>query len=177
MNWQDNKPDFERLMKLYGSDVYRMSVLRLQDAEEAKDVFQTVFMRLYCCNKDFESDDHIRRWLLKVTVNECINIHKSAWKRHVTSASGSIDERIETADAKYGNTCSEYDNYSNDQSGIWDAVSSLPPKYRDVIFLYYYEELSTAEIAGILGIMQTGVRSRLKRARDILKKEADNYEF
>ena len=177
MNWQDNKPDFERLMKLYGSDVYRMSVLRLQDAEEAKDVFQTVFMRLYCCNKDFESDGHICRWLLKVTVNECINIHKSAWKRHVTSASDSIDERQETADAKYGNTCSEYDNYNNDQSGIWDAVSSLPPKYRDVIFLYYYEELSTAEIAGILGIMQTGVRSRLKRARDILKKEADNYEF
>ena len=58
MNWQDNKPDFERLMKLYGSDVYRMSVLRL----------------------------------LKVTVNECINIHKSARKRHATSASDSIDE-------------------------------------------------------------------------------------
>lgn len=177
MNWQDNKPDFERLMKLYGSDVYRMSVLRLQDAEEAKDVFQTVFMRLYCCNKDFESDDHIRRWLLKVTVNECINIHKSAWKRHVMSASGSTADRIDAADTTYGNPCSEYNNYSNDRTGIWDAVSSLPPKYRDVIFLYYYEELSTAEIAGILGIMQTGVRSRLKRARDILKKEADNYEF
>ena len=177
MNWQDNKPDFERLMKLYGSDVYRMSVLRLQDAEEAKDVFQTVFMRLYCCNKDFESDGHIRRWLLKVTVNECTNIHKSAWKRHVTSASNSIDDLIEAADTKYRNTCSKYDNCCNDQSGIWDAVSSLPPKYRDVIFLYYHEELSTAEIAGILGIMQTGVRSRLKRARDILKKEADNYDF
>ncbi len=48
MNWPDNKPGFERLMKLYGNDVYRMAVLKLQDAEEAKDVYQTVFLKMHC---------------------------------------------------------------------------------------------------------------------------------
>ncbi|MGN0407617.1 MAG: RNA polymerase sigma factor [Bacteroides sp.] len=179
MNWPDNKPGFERLMKLYGNDVYRMAVLKLQDAEEAKDVYQTVFLKMYCCRKDFESDTHILHWLLKVTVNECINIHRSSWHRNVIT--GTDEQLIETADKMTGihtytgsnNSISSIDS----GSGVWDAVSRLPQRYRDVIYLYYYEELSTAEIASILGIMQTGVRSRLKRARDILKKGAENYEF
>ncbi len=77
MGYQNNIKEYERILKLYSNDIYRMALLKLKNVCEAEDVFQDVFVKLYTCNNSFESDLHIKSWLLKVTVNECINVLKA----------------------------------------------------------------------------------------------------
>lgn len=148
---------FDAAARRHRDTVYRVALHALASPADAEDAVQEVFLRLYTYKGGFESPEHLRRWLIRVTVNVCKNTLKSWWRRRRVS----LDTVAETPvfDAPEDRT-------------LYEAVLSLPEKYRVVLGLYYYyEELSTAQIAQALGLRQSAVTTRLSRARKLLKEQ------
>ena len=117
---------------------------------------QEVFYKLYKSNKDFESEDHLRNWLIRVAINECKRVTLSSWFKK--------KEPLED----YAKTLVWNDP---EESEVFLAVMNLPKKYRTVIHLYYYENYSIKEIAGLLGMSSTAVSTQLLRGRKKLKEK------
>ena len=124
---------------------------------------QEVFLKLYESETEFTDDEHVKRWLIRVTVNDCKNHIGSAWRRRVQmTAPWDMEQVID----KKAMPISEVDT---DGSHLDRAVTSLPEKYRSVIHLYYFEDYSVREIAQILQKKETTIQTRLMRARKMLK--------
>lgn len=144
----------EPVYEKYKDNIFAIGFNYFKNSIEADDVVQETFFKLARSGKDFENEEHLRNWLIRVAVNECKRVSLSSWVKKKVSLeeySGQID--FET----------------KEESRVFTAVMSLPKKYRQVIHLYYYEDCSTAEIADILGISQTAVTTRLLRGREKLK--------
>ncbi len=135
--------------------VFRISLSYLGNTYDAEDVVQEVFMKLYITTKHFATDDHVRYWLIRVTINTCKNLLRSSWKTKNVAF-----DQVTVPVAVFERS---------EQKDLYQAVMELPEKYRTVLYLYYYEELSTKEIARLLKITVTSVTTRLSRARDQLK--------
>ena len=140
------------LFTQYGDDVFRLAYTYLGNRTDAEDICQSVFLRLMEKLPQLNSGKE-KAWLLKCTVNAWKNLKKSFWRRNVQSLEDTISFR-ESQDRE-----------------IHDVVRRLPPTYRAVIHLYYFEGYDQGEIAHILGISRTAVQTRMSRARTILKKE------
>ena len=137
----------------YMDDLFRLAFSWLKSRADADDVTQTVLLRLDETDKIFESEEHVRHWLVRVTINECKKYWRSPWRR-----------------------TEDFTDYANtlvfeqpEASGLFDAVMALGPKYRIVIFLYYYEGYSIEEISQVLKLPRGTVGTRLKRGREQLK--------
>ena len=133
--------------------VYRIALHWFGIPQDAEDAVQEVFLRLYLREKPFDGPEHLRRWLLRVTVNVCKDALKSPWRKRRVSMESIPEPVFEEPE----------------QRELYREVLALPEKYRTVLGLYYYEELSTKEIAVLLNIRQTAVTTRLSRGRDLLK--------
>ena len=144
---------FAHLAEKYADTVFRVAFSYLKSREDADDVTQEVFIKLYSVDTEFESEEHIRNWLIRVTINQCRKQFRSPWRR------------LENID-DYAATLSFEDDNDRD---LFRAVMELEQKYRSVIFLYYYIGYSTAEIADILRIPVNTVSTRLSRARARLR--------
>lgn len=152
---------FTRAAQKYMDTVYRAAISYLRSPDAADDITQEVFLRLLRSNKAFESEEHIRNWLIRVTINECKRYLASHWRK--TESLEAYADRLPFT--------------STEHSDIYEAVMTLPVKYRVVIHLHYYEGYSTAEIARMLGSKQSTVCTQLERGRKLLKKllsEAEN---
>lgn len=146
---------FIRIFNLFKNDVYRLSYSYTKNISDSDDITQNVFVKLYKHNEVLELDDiSIKKWLFKVTINECKSLLLSSWKKKIIPFT---EKEENTLYAKI-----------NDNN-ILDQVMQLPKKYRLVIFLYYYENYSTKEISEVLNITITNVQTMLSRARDKLK--------
>ncbi len=154
-----DKVAFTHAVERYQDMVYRTALHSLGSPHDADDAAQEVFLRLYRREEPFQSEEHLRRWLLRVSVNYCRDVLKSPWRR--MSPLSDAD-----ADAAPGPEFRE-----ERQGALYRAVMALPEKYRTVLYLFYYEELSTGEIAGLLHIQVSAVTTRLSRARGRLKKQ------
>ena len=138
----------------YHSMVFRLAFSCMGNRFDADDVTQEAFIRLYQQKKTFENDEHKKAFLIRVTVNICKDLQKSAWfKRRVP-----LDESIPA-----------YNTLSENESVLHEYIKELKPNYRAVVFLHYYEGYSTAEIAKMLRIPESTVTTRLSRARNLLK--------
>ncbi|MFG6369336.1 MAG: sigma-70 family RNA polymerase sigma factor [Lachnospiraceae bacterium] len=147
--------------------VYRLAYSLVRTRADADDIYQEVFLRYIQKEPIFESAEHERAWFLRVTINCSKNFWKSPWlQRKVVMEM----EDIEEAAAKNieGKTELAYGMYA-ETSALIDTVKQLPNKYRVVIHLFYYEELSVEEIAKITGAKESTVRTRLTRARRQLR--------
>ena len=151
--------EFTIFAKKYMDTIYRVAYSWTKNTDDANDVTQDVLIQLYKTTKEFESDSHMKNWLIKVTVNRCKMIFRSPWSKM---------EDIEN----YGETLGFEDESYLD---LFLAVMNLDKKYRVPLMLFYYEGYSTAEIASLLGIPEKTVSTRLFRARgrlrDYLKEE------
>ena len=151
--------EFTIFAKKYMDTIYRVAYSWTKNTDDANDVTQDVLIQLYKTTKEFESDSHMKNWLIKVTVNCCKMIFRSPWSKM---------EDIEN----YGETLGFEDESYLD---LFLAVMNLDKKYRVPLMLFYYEGYSTAEIASLLGIPEKTVSTRLFRAkgrlRDYLKEE------
>ena len=146
----------EPVYEKYKDNIFAIGFNYFKNSIEADDVVQETFFKLVRSGKDFESEEHLRNWLIRVAVNECKRVSLSSWVKKKVSLeeySGQID--FET----------------KEESRVFTAVMSLPKKYRQVIHLYYHEDYCTAEIADILGISRTAVTTRLLRGREKLKQD------
>lgn len=150
--------EYERIVTEYGDIVYRTALSYAKSADDAQDVLQNTFLKLFLRKKPFSDEEHIRRWLIRVTVNECRNLWASYWRKNVE-----YKEPEENAPA-----------FSDaDHEALYQKLRALPPKCRIVIHLFYYEEYSTREIAELLHIREATVRTRLTRARKLLKQQLE----
>ena len=125
------------------------------NAADAEDAAQEALLRYHTSEKQFESEQHIRAWLLRVAINCAKNVSRSFWRRNTVP----LEDYMETL---------EFDSGQSRQ--IFREVMNLPEKYRLVIHLYYYEDYSVQEISAILSITQSNVKVRLNRGRQLLKK-------
>ncbi|OUO36314.1 sigma-70 family RNA polymerase sigma factor [Flavonifractor sp. An306] len=140
-----------RVMECYGDMVYRLALAQTHSSHDADDVFQEVFLRYLRAAPAFREEEHRKAWLLRVTVNCCKKLHGSFWRRHTVALS-------ETLPAQ-----------NPEEGELLGLLEGLPPKYRAVLHLYYYEGYATEEIAAILGRSPGTVRSQLSRGRALLR--------
>jgi len=153
---------FTEYVRAYMDTVFRVAFNYLKNRTEADDITQNVLIKLYRTKKAFESDAHIKHWLLRVTINECKRALLSPWRHY---------EPIDDYSTTLGLEAPE-------ESELFEQVMGLSAKYRVTILLYYYEGYSTEEIAGLMKLPNATVRTRLKRAREKLKNqllEAKSY--
>ena len=145
--------------------VYRLAYGYLRNKADAEDVVQNVFMKLYRAMRDgdpmHKDEGHVRRWLVRVTVNECTSLYRVLRRRPE-----SIDDYVETIAAPDAPDGGEQADLARD---LAKKVLRLSARYRDVVYLYYYEGCSTREVAEALGVPEATVRTRLARARRRLK--------
>ncbi len=144
--------DVTRIVETYSDMLLRIALNRVKSVSEAEDIVQSVYLRLMTSRPQFRTADHERAWLVRTAVNLCLDYGKSAFRR----TSVPLREEMEAAPPR-------------ETSGILDAVRQLPERDRYAIYLYYYEGLSTKEIARMLGERNGTTTSRLSRARKKLK--------
>lgn len=143
------------VIEKYSDMVYRLAYSLVKNPHDAEDIHQDVFVRYILKRPEFESEDHAKAWFLRVTINLCKNFWKTAWKQRVVK---SLDYDFEDAEADM-----------EEENWVIDVVKQLPQKYRVVIHLFYYEELSIEEISHVLKTKPSTVRTQLTRARKRLK--------
>lgn len=146
---------FNNAARQYQDMVYRIALNALGSPQDAEDAVQEVFLRLYTAEKPFDGPEHLRHWLIRVTVNVCRDILRSPWRKRRAP----LEERLPA----------EPDFDREEQAELYREVMALPEKYRTVLYLFYYEELSVREIGAALGLGQSAVTTRLHRARAKLK--------
>ena len=143
--------NIESLFMRYKDDVYRLALSYTKSVQEAEDVCQTVFVKLM--EQKHIQPEKERAWLMQVTANRCKNLLRSSWWKQTAALEDALPLE------------------ASEHPEIRGIVMDLPPKYRVVVYLHYYEELSTGEMARLLHISQSAVTTRLSRARKLLKEQ------
>lgn len=152
--------EFLEIYQRYKNLLYRIAFTYLKNSEDVEDILQEVFIRRIYKAPKFETEEHEKRWLIRVTVNLCKNSLASVWKRWKHS----IDENEEGC---------EHWELDSEERVVYSEVMSLSEKYRIVIYLHYYEGYSCREIADILKCGESTIKMRLKKAREVLKKNME----
>lgn len=148
------KPSVEMLIETYRNNLYAVAFNICKNAQDAEDVVQDTFIQYWTLKKEFESEQHIRAWLIRVAINKAKNKTNTFFRKHAVP----LEDYIETLTFP-----------SEESSELFEAVMKLPEKYRIVIHLFYYEDYAVNEIADILKITAANVKVRLSRGRMLLR--------
>ena len=146
----------ETAMRLHGDMVYRLALCHLQNKADADDVYQEVFLRLFGKGQTEWADNHLQFWLIRTTLHRCADIGRFRFKKQTLP----LDEVLAQAPSP-----------DDEAVALWEAVAKLPIKLRTPIHLHYAEGYTSEEIAEILKIPASTVRTRLYRARNKLKQQ------
>ena len=138
----------------YAATVYRVALSCVKNRESAEDIMQDVFLKLLRRKDAFESAEHMKRWLIRCTVNAGRDLLASAWRRKATPLDALYDIGEEP---------------DWEERALFDMVMRLPKQCRVICYMHYYEGYSTEEIARIAGCKPSTVRTRLHRARERLR--------
>lgn len=150
----------DEVIRKYFDMVYRLSLSQTRNINYAEDVTQDVFLKFIQRKDIFETDEHIKAWLIRVTINCSKSIFMASWFRKTVP----LEEELSFS--------------TPEKSEVYFAVQDLPSKYRAVIHLHYYEEMSVKEIADCLNEKESTVKSQLRRGRELLKsKLKGGYDF
>lgn len=141
----------EAVFRRYADMIYRVALHNLDDPADADDILQEVCLVLLT-KKLPEDEEHLKSWLIRVTINKCRDLSRSFWRRNRKSIDDYEDIEAEKPPE------------------IMAELQSLSESYRNIIYLYYYEEYTVSEIAQLLRMNVNTVKSGLRRARDQLKK-------
>lgn len=148
-----------KVIETYSDMVYRLAFSAVKNRFDADDIHQEVFVRYLKTMPVFQNVEHEKAWFLRVTINCCKNHWKSAWIRKVTGFL--VEEPY------------ELDEPDEDSLELIEEVKKLPEKYRIIVHLFYYEDMSIEAISSITGRKQSTVRTQLTRARELLKKRLE----
>lgn len=151
MNELQFKDYFEKAVKTYSVSLVKIAFTYTKNIYDAEDIVQNIFLKLYEKQIEFDTDEHLKAWLIRCTINSCKDFLKCSWNK----SRGDMPEDL------------SYMPFENRE--LIEAVLHLKKNYRIVIHLFYYESMSSKEIAEILGISISAVEKRLSRARKMLK--------
>ena len=146
---------FTRLVMKYTDTVFRVALNIVKSPSVAEDVCQEVFLRLWKNKNDFADDQDAKYWLIRVAINESRRSIISKWYKYEN-----LDDYAEKLSFQ-----------TTEMSDLFYSVMNLPRKYRIVIYLYYYEGYSSAEISKLLSSTEAAIRTQLHRGRELLKKD------
>lgn len=149
----------------YGDMVYRIAVNQMKSRTDADDVFQEVFIKWMQHHEQMKSLEHEKAWLIRVTLNQCKSALGSTWNKKKAEWSQEVENTM------------MYEEKMEEESELDAVLNKLPERYRVVLHLFYYEELSILEISNILQEKESTVRTRLTRARRKLKSMLKGVEF
>lgn len=145
----------DEMIQKYVNMIVKIAYQYVHNQPDAEDIMQDVFIKLIECRKQFENEEHIKAWLIRVTTNLSINYIKSSWYK----------KRLPFEENNY--------SFTYQQKTILEELFQIPYKYRIVLYLYYYENYTLQEIAVILNKSINTVASQLRRAREKLKIEME----
>lgn len=146
--------EFTRTALKYSDSIFRIAFNYCKNRSDSDDIVQNVLLKYYKYNKEFENEEHIRNWLIRVAINESKKLIVSPFKKKTVP----IDEFEDALTFE-----------QKEESDLYYAVMELPKKYRVPLYMYYYEDYSVNEIADMLDINTSTIRTRLMRAREKLK--------
>lgn len=142
---------YDEIVHKYIDMVYRIALAQAHSKHDAEDIVQDTFMKLIASSKEFESEEHLKAWLIRVTINGCRKLFTSSWFKKTVPLTEDIP----------------FD--TPEHSEVYYALYSLPSKYRVPLYLYYYEDYSVKEIAECLNLSTGTIKSQLSRGRDKLR--------
>lgn len=149
----------EEVFDKYSDTVYRLAFSRTKSKHDADDILGEVFLRYIKSTPKFSSEEHVKFWLIRATINCSKSFLTSSWVKKIVPLEDSLYTTMK------------------ENSEVYYAVMKLPVKYRTAVHLYYYEGYSVKEIADILKVSESAIKSRLSRAREQLKKELEGEMF
>ena len=155
--WEAN-----RAIDRYADLVRRVCMIHLKNHTDTEDIFQTVFLKYVTGTTEFKSEEHEKAWFIRVTINACKDLLRSFFRSRTVS----LDDLLE-----------QPDQVPEDHREVLEAVLALPDKYRDVVYLHYYEGYTAPEIGTILHKNPNTVYTLLTRARDELRKMLGGEDF
>ena len=158
----DARETLDQWMILHGSRLLRLCTMNLRDASLAQDAVQDTFMKAFRQFHRFRGDADPLTWLTAIAMNVCRDYRRTAWFRHV-------DRRVE-ADALPSAA-----DFPVPDSTVLRAVTALPPRYREVILLRYYQDMKQKDVAAALGVSERAVRQRLTKANQILREQLKEW--
>lgn len=147
--------EIEEVIDRYRSTVFGLALAKTGSRADAEDVFQEVFLAYYQSGKSFSDEEHRKAWLLRTTLNHCKRLAGSAWRRRTVP----LEEGREEA----------FPFQTAEENEVWQAVRSLDESLRLPIYLFYFQDLTTRQIAQALGVGEGAVRMRLSRGRTRLR--------
>ncbi|MEF9988627.1 MAG: RNA polymerase sigma factor [Clostridia bacterium] len=157
-----DKSEVENAVEKYADLVRRICFLHLKNKSDTEDISQTVFLKYILYSGVFECDEHEKAWIIRVTINSCRDLIKSLMRHQTTALEVLSEEALSVTD---------------ENRELLQLVLSLPLKYKDAIYLFYYEGYTAVEIAKILGKKENTVYSLMSRGRELLKKQLGGEEF
>lgn len=153
--------DIMEICTKYGDCLYAAAFNIFRQRQDAEDAVQEALLRLYRTDKEFESEEHVKAWLIRVTINVAKSTYTSFWHKNRVTYEEYMDEISFDSDA---------------DRDLMETVLSLPAKYRIIVHLYYYEGYKTREIAALLQLSENTVKTRLVKSRKILKAKLEGWE-
>lgn len=148
------KQSVQELVALYRNNLFAAAFHICKNAQDAEDVVQDTFIQYYTIKKEFDNEQHIRAWLIRVAINKAKNASRSFWRRNRLP----LEDYMETLAFE-----------TPESADLFEVVMKLPEKYRIVIHLFYYEDYTVSEIANILKLSESNVKVRLSRGRGLLR--------
>lgn len=150
--------EIQEVLQLYGNRIYRIAFSRTKNKQDAEDIVQEVFIKYMTTDIIFFEEEHRKAWLFRVAMNASISLMRSAWFKHTAPLEDNLVTELK------------------EESCIYEEVLKLPEKYRILIHLFYYEDMSVKEIAEVLKKSENAVKTGLHRARKKLKITIEDSE-
>ena len=149
--------EFRELYDRQIQRVYKLALLLLGSVADAEDIAQTVFLKVWEKAPKFRDENHEIAWFLTTTRNQCRDLQKSFYRKHRTAIEDAPEQSVSLT--------------SNVDNEIWQALQSLPEKYRIVLYLYYYEGYPVKELSVLLGRRASTLQTQLATGRRLLKEK------
>lgn len=154
-----SEEEVNRAIDLYADTVKRICMVHLKNYSDTEDIFQNVFLKYTLSSAVFKNDEHEKAWIIRVTVNACKDLLKNFFRSRTVPLDEAVSLPVKEND---------------DNREVLEAVLNLPPKYKDVVYLFYYEGYSAVEIGKILGKNVNSIYTLLARARKLLKEKLES---
>ena len=151
----------DEVVRYYSPMVWRIALTKTQSTHDAEDIFQDVFVKLVMHEKPFESEEHRKAWLIRVTINCCNSHFVAPWRKNVDALDDVTMAQLPDEDTLQPD--------SPDAPDVYGEVLKLPQQMREVLLLFYYENMSVREIATALSTTEVNIKKRLSRARQKLR--------